>query len=74
MGYSFFFKSGSCPVPVATVQEAARLTCYVCAGDGHSGEQCPHENRLHLAAERSGGDVRQAQREREAEFERMKDM
>ncbi|GAX74639.1 hypothetical protein CEUSTIGMA_g2087.t1 [Chlamydomonas eustigma] len=47
----------------------ARVSCFSCGSAKHLGEACPSEFRAHLAAERSG-DMRAAQREREAEIER----
>uniref|UniRef100_A0A7S3R9X1 CCHC-type domain-containing protein n=1 Tax=Dunaliella tertiolecta TaxID=3047 RepID=A0A7S3R9X1_DUNTE len=51
------------------VVPVARMSCYCCGAEGHRGEDCPHENRPHLSAERQG-DVKRAQAEREAEEER----
>lgn len=51
------------------LQAPARLTCYSCGSSSHVGESCPSDSRAHLAAERSG-DMRAAQREREAEIDR----
>lgn len=41
-------------VPVAS------MSCYCCGAKGHRGENCPHETRPHLNAERQG-DVMRAQ-------------
>jgi len=36
------------------------MSCYCCGAKGHRGEDCPHETRPHLSAERQG-DVKRAQ-------------
>ena len=62
--------SRSCPPPHTYLpQLPARVTCYSCGSASHVGEVCPSETRAHLAAERNG-DMRAAQKEREADIER----
>ena len=46
-----------------------QVSCYNCGSTKHLGEECPEENRPHLAAERAG-DMRKAEQEREKDLDR----